>query len=279
MRKKLIAFNYFGGKYNHAEWIIERLPHSKSYVEVFGGSACVLINKRPCRIETYNDLDSNVVTFFQVLRENPDQLLEQIYFTPYAREEYQKCYVDINKGSQIEKARRFFVVCNQAFNGTISRSTGWKMSTIESRAIISEALSRWISKIPNLQIIVERLRRVQITNFDFRIIFEKFDSPNTLFYCDPPYMHETRCNNNEYVKEMSELDHQELLNIALAAKGKVAISGYDNTLYNDILIDFYKSVAPEKRNTLMHSTRREMLWTNYDPSEIHNHSLFTKQAI
>ena len=177
-------------------------------------------------------------------------------------------------GGDVENARRFFVAVGQSFNGTYSRQTGWKMSTKESRAIISEAVNRWITKLPNLVTIIERLRRVQIANYDFRVIFKKFDSPNTLFYCDPPYQHTTRCNNNEYEFEMSEDDHLELLEICKTAKGKIAISGYDNPLYNKHLKDFYKSIAKWKSTTLFHSKRQEVLWTNYDPDQI-NENLFS----
>jgi DNA adenine methylase len=279
MSKKLIAFTYFGGKFMHADFVISKLPQTKSFVEVFGGSAVIMINKPPVQIETYNDINSRVVNFFKVLRENPDKLLEQIYLTPYAREEYIYDYNHINEGDELERARKFFVTVNQSFCGTTSRQTGWKMSTNETRANISEAISRWLSKIPNLQVIVERLRKIQITNFDFRVIFEKFDSPNTIFYCDPPYMHDVRCNNNDYEFEMSQQDHIELLNLAMSAKGKVAISGYDNELYNDLLKGFHKSIGPVKKVTLFHSERQEILWTNYDPLEAFGQSLFTKQAI
>lgn len=273
--KRLIPFNYFGGKFNHVEWILKHLPECKTYVEVFGGSAVVLLNKKPSKIETYNDVNGKLVNFFNVLRNQPGDLISSIFLTPYAREEYLYCYKHLNEGNEMERARKLFVVMNQSFNGTYSRQTGWKMSTKETRASISEAISRWLSKLPNLVQIVERLRMVQITNWDFRIIFEKFDGPETLFYCAPPYMHDTRCNNNEYEFEMSIQDHMDLLNLCVNAKGKVAISGYENEIYNKALKVFYKSTAKQKRDTLMHSSRREVLWTNYNPAHI-DENLFSK---
>ncbi|MFA5803691.1 MAG: DNA adenine methylase [Melioribacteraceae bacterium] len=267
-KKKLIAFNYFGGKFTHADWILKHLPESKSYVEVFGGSAVVLLNKKPSPIETYNDINSIVVNFFKVLREKPEELLSKIYLTPYSKEEYLFCYQHLNEGDKIERARRFFVSVGQSFNGTYARQTGWKMSTKETRTNISEAVNRWITKLPKLVYVIERLRRVQISNYDFREIFKKFDGPETLFYCDPPYMHHVRCNNNEYAFEMTDQDHKELLEICKNAKGKVAISGYDNPLYNKQLKSFYKSIAKKKPTTIFHSKRQEILWTNYNPDHI-----------
>ncbi len=274
-KTRLIPFNYFGGKFNHVDWVIKHLPQTKSYVEVFGGSGIVLLNKKPTKIETYNDISGTLVNFFKVLRAQPEELISNIFLTPYAREEYFHCYQHMKEGNDLERARKFFVVVNQSFNGTYTRQTGWKMSTKETRALTSEAVSRWVSKLPNLIKIVERLKSVQITNFDFRTIFEKFDGSETLFYCDPTYLPETRYSNKEYEFEMSVEDHKDLLEICKAAKGKVAISGYDSPLYNKYLKGFHKSTAKEKQGTLFHSKRQEVLWTNYNPNHI-NEDLFTK---
>ena len=274
-KNKVIAFNYFGGKYTHLDFILKRLPETKTYVEVFGGSAVVLLNKKPSPIECYNDLNENVYNFFKVLRTSPNKLLTQIYLTPYSRKEYQLAYKTYKKGSDLERARKFFVTVNQSFNGTLSRQTGWKLSTLESRAKVSESISRWNSKLPHLITIIERLKNVQIGNYDFRAIFEKFDGKDTLFYCDPPYIHETRCNTKEYECELTLDDHYDLINIAKNLKGKIAISGYDNKYYNKLLPDFYKSVAGKKSGGFFHSNNREMLWTNYDPTKI-IHDLFNQ---
>lgn len=272
---KIIPFVYFGGKFNHVDWILKLLPDSYSYVEVFGGSAVVLLNKKPSRIETYNDINSNLVNFFTALREHTEELIDKIYLTPYSKEEYHNCFYTMAKGDKIERARKFFVVANQSFNGALRRKTGWKMSTQESRATISEALSRWLSKIPNLLLTVERLRNVQICNYNWRVIIEKFDSPRTLFYCDPPYVLDTRANKKEYEFEMSDKDHAEFLEICKSIKGKVAISCYDNALYSKSLKNLYKTITKKKRGTLFHSMRQEILYTNYDPLKI-NHSLFNQ---
>ena len=272
---KLIPFNYFGGKFRHLDWIIKQLPQTKSYVEVFGGSGVVLINRKPSPIETYNDLDLLVVNFFKMLREKPNKLLNNIYLTPYSKNEYFDCFRTLRKGTELERARKFFVVSCQSFNSSCSRLTGWKMSTIESRAILSESVNRWITKIPNLLPIIDRLRKVQISNYDFRQIFKKFDSPDTLFYCDPPYLHLSRSGNSDYNHELTDSDHSDLLELCLSTKAKVAISGYENSLYSTMLKDFYKSKANNKRTGMCHSSQQEILWTNYNPDFV-NEDLFKR---
>jgi DNA adenine methylase len=276
IKSKIIPFNYFGGKFMHADFIINHLPETKNYVEVFGGSGVILFNRKPSKIETLNDINSVVINFFECLRDHSEKLLEKIYLTPYCQDEYIKCYRDMNKGDKIERARRFFVAVNQSFNGTYARQTGWKMSSHNSRKNISEMCSRWNSKIPNLLRIINRLRSIQISNMDFRDIFEKFNNKDTLLYCDPPYVHNTRTNKSEYEFEMSLSDHYYLLELCKKSKAKIAISGYESDLYNEELKRFYKIKAPE-RETILHKTKRqEILWTNYNPYQTNNLYLFSE---
>lgn len=267
VKKPLIAFNYFGSKANHLEWVLEYLPHSRNYVEVFGGSAVVLLNKRPCRVETYNDLNGAVVNFFKVLRDQPEELLWQLYLTPYSRDEYWNAYELMNTGTDLERARRFFIVINQSFSATVGRLTGWKISTNVNRCGISDVVNRMLKKVDNLPQVVERLRRVQISNFSFQEVFTKFTTQDTLLYCDPPYLHEVRSGRSDYVCEMSITDHEELLRLANKSKCQIAISGYENDLYMDLLKGWTFVRAGVKRDTMFHSARQECLWMNYDVNE------------
>jgi len=86
--KRLIAFSWYGGKYRHLNWLLPLLPYTHHYCEPFGGSASVLLNRKPSPVETYNDLDGEVVEFFRVLREERDALIEAISLTPYSRKEF-----------------------------------------------------------------------------------------------------------------------------------------------------------------------------------------------
>lgn len=264
---KLMAFNYFGSKYTHLEFVLQHLPDAHTFVDVFGGSGVVILNKRPSVIEAYNDVSSTVVNFFRVLRSMPDELIMQIMLTPYAKEEYLYCYRSMNEGSDLERARKFFVVINQSFNGTFSRQTGWKMSTIVNNSAISESVSRWVRRVPNLVNIIDRLREIQILNHDYRSVLRKFDSDRTLFYCDPPYLHTERTNSNEYEHEMNLQDHEEFLNHCKKLKGKVLISGYESDLYNSELKEFNKVCGKKKTVGFFQSNKPEVLWMNYDVAE------------
>ena len=86
---KVIAFGWYGGKYSHLNWLLPLLPQTTHFCEPFGGSAAVLLNRKPAPVETYNDIDSEVVNFFRVLRDQKEALIEAIGLTPFSREEFE----------------------------------------------------------------------------------------------------------------------------------------------------------------------------------------------
>src|SRR3989454_12820277 len=117
-RSKLIAFGWYGGKFNHLDWLLPLLPDCHHYCEPFAGSAAVLLNREPSPVETYNDMDGEVVNFFRVLREHKDALLEAIGLTPFSREEFELAISEVTEGiSEVERARRFFIRARQVRTG------------------------------------------------------------------------------------------------------------------------------------------------------------------
>lgn len=87
-RGRRIAFGWYGGKFNHLDWLLPLLPSCHHYCEPFAGSAAVLLNREPSPVETYNDIDGEVVNFFRVLRDRTDELIKAIALTPFSREEF-----------------------------------------------------------------------------------------------------------------------------------------------------------------------------------------------
>lgn len=115
---KVIAFGWYGGKYSHLDWLLPLLPKATHYCEHFGGSAAVLLNREPAPVETYNDIDSELVNFFRVLREQKDALIEAIGLTPFSREEFELAIAPPTQDiSDLERARRFFVRARQVRSG------------------------------------------------------------------------------------------------------------------------------------------------------------------
>jgi len=265
-RKKRIAFGWYGGKFTHLEWLLPLLPDTHHYCEPFAGSASVLLNREPAPVETYNDIDGEVVNFFRVLRKKRDHLIEAIGLTPFSREEfYQSLKPNGTRISDLERARRFFVRARQARTGLAQTATlgRWANCKNTSRAGMSGVVSRWLGSVEGLPEIAERLLRVQIENRPAVDVIKLYDSSETLFYCDPPYLHSTRGDRNAYGFEMAEAEHHELAEVLNRIKGKVAISGYRNKLMDDLYRGWRRFDAPPKNCHSIKQVRQECLWMNY----------------
>lgn len=267
-KKKLIAFGWYGGKYSHLKWLLPLLPETKHYCEPFAGSAAVLLNRKPSKVETYNDIDGEVVNFFRVLRDKKGEMIYAIGMTPFSREEFRLAIESKNNGeliSDIERARRFFIRARQVRTGLAqTASVGrWANCLNTSRAGMAGAVSRWFGSVEGLEYIASRLLRVQIENDDALKVIKRYDSPDTLFYCDPPYPHDSRGDSNAYQYEMSNQEHINLAKLLNEVRGKVALSGYKCDLMDELYKGWNMNVARTKKALSVKSDRVEILWTNY----------------
>ena len=270
--KKLIVFGWYGGKYSHLDWLAPLLPPCEHYCEPFAGSAAVLLNREPSPVETYNDLDGEVVNFFRMLRCGKDELIRAITLTPFSREEFARaCELDPN-ASDLERARRFFVRARQVRTGLAQKATigRWANCKNTSRAGMSGVVSRWLGSVDHLPWVAERLLRVQIENRPAVDVIRLYDSETTLFYCDPPYIHSTRGDKNAYGIEMTDQDHRDLAEVLNGARAKIAVSNYQCDLMDELypLGKWRKHVAQPKTNHATKGTRTEVLWTNYEIEEL-----------
>lgn len=265
-RGKKIAFGWYGGKFSHLDWLLPLLPECHHYCEPFAGSAAVLLNRDPAPVETYNDIDGDVVNFFRVLRENSDELQRVVALTPFSREEFHEAINGTANGiTDLEQARRFYIRARQARTGLAQTATlgRWANCKHTSRAGMSGVVSRWLGGLEGLTEIGERLLRVQIENRPATEILKLYDSSSTLFYCDPPYLHSTRGDSKAYGYEMREHEHVQLAESLSRVKGKVALSGYRSTLYDKLFEGWRRFDAPAKRVHSVKQERQECLWMNY----------------
>jgi DNA adenine methylase len=266
-RQKLIAFGWYGGKYSHLDWLLPLLPYATHYCEPFGGSAAVLINKVPAPIETYNDIDGELANFFRVLRDQKEALIEAIGLTPFSREEFENAITGSTKHlSTLERARRFYVRARQVRTGLAQTASNgrWAHCRLTSRAGMAGAVSRWLGSVEALPDIAQRLLRVQIEHDTAINVIRRYDSKETLFYCDPPYPHSSRGDSNAYHYEMTDNEHIELAAVLKKAIGKVALSGYRCDLLDTLYKDWDMIEAPPKTIHSVKAERVEVLWVNYE---------------
>ena len=263
-RKKKIAFGWFGGKYSHLNWLLPLLPKCLHYCEPFGGSAAVLLNREPSPIETYNDIDGEIVNFFEVLRNQRDRLIEVIALTPYSREEFVRALQQSKKRlSKLERARRFYIRARQSriALAQTAKENSWSYIRTTSRGQMCSTTSRWLGSPVSLIDVSARLAKVQFENKNAIDIIKRYDSPGTLFYCDPPYPHESRQSTDSYKYEMSNRDHEHLAEILHSIKGKAVISGYKCELMDRAYSDWECIEAPIKWSHGAHGMRIEVIWT------------------
>lgn len=214
-----------GGKAKICEWIIGNLPPHETYVEVFGGSAPVLLSKpRSKYADVYNDLDGLWHNSLTMARDRGTDLANLIAATPYSREEFERARVSLREWGlgertiePVELARLHMIVVRQSFSATGRTWSTWSKGN-ENRANL------WAG-MPNVIVSAfMRLRGVFIEHADYTEILQRYDSDRTTFYLDPPYF---GVESDYYeVNKQSGFDHHSLRAAVETVKGSVVISYY-----------------------------------------------------
>ena len=273
---------WWGGKHYLAKKIIDLMPRHLHYVEPYAGGLAVLLEKDPFDQSKYwgekgyeqgisevvNDIHRELTNFWRVLqREDTFAVFQrQIDAMPFSQIEWEEAEVRQNPLTDldVEAAMAFFVRCRQ------SRAGGFKdfatLSRNRTRRQMNEQVSAWQNCIDGLPAVSDRLRRVVILNQPALDVIRQQDGAATLFYLDPPYLHETRATTGNYQHEMTEDDHRELLAAIKQCQGTFMLSGYPNPLYDgelagwrrqDFVIDNKASGGKVKRQMT------ESLWMNF----------------
>jgi len=260
------TFPYVGSKARMSSWIIRQMPKHEVYVEVFGGSGAVLLNKPRSDVEIYNDLDSEIVQFLETMRDRTDEVIEWVRNTPHSREIHEKYCEQIDKGFEyddpIERAGSFFYLRCTSFNGGYPYSS-YNGTTRQKRP--QEKNNRAI----RLKECARRLLEVQLENLDFEELIDRYDRDVTLFYCDPPYVDV----GDQFYSHDGEFDHQRLIQSLADVDGHWIVSYTDPP---DGLEDVSEVIKEQDRSVHMtmgdNSTNTERLFMNYDPRDVEAHS-------
>jgi DNA adenine methylase len=217
-----------GGKGKQLSELLPLVPQSRIYVEPFGGGCSVLLNRERSEVEVYNDLDSALVNLFQVLREDDSsaEFARLVDLTPYSREVFETCLSFEGIADPVRRAVAFYTVLNQSISGKrLARKGDWARGRNDNLA------QRWFQRQEKLDAIHQRIRHVQIECRDALDILQEWDTPETTFYCDPPYILETRSKKRYYAVEPGDAYHDQLVDVLLQVRGNVVLSGYDHPTY------------------------------------------------
>jgi len=260
MNKKLFAFPYYGGKYTHLEWLLPLLPKDIDklvYVEPFGGSMAVLLNKKPSKYEIYNDLNSDVVNFFRVLRDEKkrEKLLENIFLMPYSREEYKSFFDEEN--CDIKRAVNFYCKIRMSINALAEKKCQFRLGFTSN----SPLTRRIRNSVEPLWEVSNRILDVHIENKCAIELIKQCDRKNAFFYVDPPYQHDTR--QKAYCTEF--YDHEQLEETLKNIKGRFLLSGYGEYKSLNLIKEVKVKAFSSQRSKKAAKERIEKVWSNYTP--------------
>lgn len=265
-QNKILAFNYFGGKYQFLEELFPLFPKHFHFVELMSGSGAVILNKDSSKMDTMNDIDGNVVNFFKVLRDKPEEFIRILSLTPVSRQEYKSAWpIDEENSSELEMARRFFVRCRMSFQGSgLVQSTGFNACMATSQQGRSKNVAKYFNSIDKLPAVIEKLQTIQIENLCYMDLIKKYDRPETFFYVDPPYELRMRNYKKWYNHEFSDKDHALLAENLKNIKGMAMVSGYESPMYMELYKDWTFIPLKERKHSMKGSKAwKECVWINY----------------
>ncbi len=276
-----MIIKYVGSKWRLAPWIISHFPNHRVFVDVFGGSGAIILRKPKSYIEVYNDINSDLVNLFEIIRTRTKEFLEKLEFLLYSRELYEKWKEEwknnIKPKDPLECALRFFLLMNGHFSGK------WLGSFSYMRARPPEFANRH----EKIKFFARRFKSVIIENLDYKELIPKYDSPSTLFYCDPPYVIQN--NLKDYYESGDAWDlreHEKLSKVLNSVEGYVCLSYYWFPQLQEWYLDkgWYirkKSVIVSvkgitKIDPSPRPIKEELLLMNFDPDKVNK---FVKSRI
>ena len=227
------ALRYPGSTWNLIEWHLSFVPPHYGFISPFAGSATEFLRKRPSKLDVYNDLNGDLVNFFRVLRERPDELIAQIELTPYARAEHEYCLQPCD--DPLERARRFYVVAWQSFHMK-DNPPSWRRKTamVDKNGAQSGDYTRATNSSRGfLSVCADKIRFLQIESTDGIELVKQYGKAGNFLYCNPPYVQSTVTSSTIYGNEWPDSTHLDLFNALQQNKGMAMVCGYASQLYAD----------------------------------------------
>lgn len=256
-------FPYFGGKQTLAREIVSLFPDHEHYVEPCAGGLAVLLAKPVSPIETVNDLDGALITFWRVLRDREADLRRALDLTPHARGEMdvarRALVVD---GDELETARRVWIRLAQGRGSNLGdQSAGWRYAASPDYGSAARHLDGYRSRVPAC---ARRIRHVSLENRPaVEIVRDYGRHDRVLLYVDPPYVSSTRSKAKRYGHEMTDDDHRMLAATLADAAAAVVVSGYPSSLYDQLYAGWYRAeMSAQTANGGAGRATTEVLWAN-----------------
>jgi DNA adenine methylase len=265
---------YLGGKVHLVKHLLPLIPEHTCYVEAFAGSAALLLNKPPSKIEVLNDADGEMVNLFEVVRDDVDAFVRRADWLLYSRELYEKWKSELKDGSvpedRVERALRFWYLMRSSFAAHPYKGWAFCRNVGRNRPLsLANALGC-------IRTIHDRLRTVEIDHLDFRFCIKNRDGPNNFLFVDPPYLDAEEYRLGAFTLQ----DHSDLADLLRHAESKWLLTIGDHPkirrLYRGLQTERVKThlsvpkIIRDKRPTF-----RQLIIRNYTPPE---HPLYASVA-
>jgi DNA adenine methylase len=260
-------FKWVGGKSRLRKQIVDLLPEHTCYVEPFAGGAWVLFGKPPSDVEILNDIDQELITFFRVVKEKPEELIASFEWELVSRAEFERlANLDPVQLPDVVRAHRFYYLIMAGWGGELNYPRF--QTSITDGGHGNRLIGALKTLRQRLQPVHERLRTVIIENLDWRDCIDRYDRNGTVLYVDPPYPG-NKCNYAHNMRAWNE--RHELAGRLQHAKCRWILSSYDTPevrrLYSDRFIIAVQSASGMKaeKHGPTRVMNREVLITNYEP--------------
>lgn len=252
---------YYGGKQGMIRNIIPLIPEHSLYNEPFAGGAALLFAKEPVKTNVINDLNGELINFYRTIVSDFDALKTEIKSTLHAREQHQVAWFIYNNPDYFNRVKRawaVWVLSNLGFSGMFSSSFAYTRQG-KGTTKVTNARERFTDDLQRI------LEICTIEQDDALAIIQRYDTPETFHFIDPPYV---GSNMGHYSGMFSKEDMQRLLDLLVEIKGKFML-----TMYPDKMISQYASANGwyihkiERCVTAANTKRRkqeEWMIVNYD---------------
>jgi DNA adenine methylase len=250
-----------GGKYRLRKWLLSLFPPHKTYVEAFGGSGSLLLNKQPSEVECYNELEPGLFNLMTWAKDHPEKLISQLRPITYDKETYLRWRNSPTQPGTLQDAVKRVVVGRMSrcgYGGTFC----WSKRLYQNQPAEPFCWNSFLDGVPK---VCERLKNVKITCKDALDLVPTVNNEDDLLYLDPPYPLQTRQLKSAYHKELRDDDHAQLLEMVRALRCKVVLSSYENPLYEECLKGWHKCVRQVTRHTSYKNKAHvaEVAWCNF----------------
>lgn len=262
-------FKWVGGKSRLRKYIIPLIPSHTCFVDLFAGAGWVLFGKAPSLVEVLNDLDEDLITFFRVVKDKPEELIASFEWELVSRAEFERlAALDPKTLTDVARAHRFYYLIMAGWGGELAYP---RFQTSVSDGGHGNRLFGAIKTLRSrIEPVYQRLSTVIIEHLTWQDCLTRYDSAKTVFYVDPPYP-ENGCNYAHNMRDWAA--HHALYGQLQASKARWIISSYDIPAihalfpapqYHIIPVRSYSGMDVDKHGT-ERVENKEVLVLNFTP--------------